>query len=165
MSFNLPRNQKDLRFTGELRAAIDDHPKSRLGVPRSKKRPETVPTPFAPPPIDFFEHDDDDAPTTMLDRDGLDILAGGFAAVGASRPSPDASGGNPVPNFRMPAPTPKVIVAPHSVSRMRPRGQDEKTPPLLFWLVAALVLAIVSYKITPVAFAKAENAAKRVQTM
>jgi hypothetical protein len=164
MSFNLPRNQKDLRFTGELRAAIDDHPKSRLGVPRSKKRPETAPTPFAPPPINFFEldDDDDDAPTTMLDRDGLDVLPGGF---GAPRQKPDASGRNPVPNFRTPVPTPKVIVAPDSVAHLRPRAQDEKAPPLLFWLVAALVLAIVSYKITPVAFAKAENAAKRVQTM
>jgi hypothetical protein len=162
MSFNLPRNQKDLRFTGELRAAIDDHPKSRLGVPRSKKRPETVPTPFAPPPIDFFElDDDDDAPTTMLDRDGLDVLPGGFAP----KQTAAANGGSAVPNFRTPGPMPKVIVAPESVPRLKGPEPQTKAPPLVFWLVAALVLAIVSYKITPVAFGKAEVVAKRVQTM
>ena len=178
MSFNLPRNQKDLRFTGELRAAIDDQPRSKLGIPRSKKTtpqpgrsalspdpyaPGTIPTPFAPPPIEVLDFDDDDdSPTTMLDRDGLDVLPGGF---GAPRHKPQGpAAGNPVPNFRTPAPMPKVIVAPDSQLRL-PRDEHTRTPPLVFWLVAALVLAIVSYKVTPLAFAKAEGAAKRVQTM
>ena len=178
MSFNLPRNQKDLRFTGELRAAIDDQPRSKLGIPRSKKttpqpgrsahsadpyQPGTVPTPFAPPPIEVLDFDDDDdSPTTMLDRDGLDVLPGGFAPRQQHSQRPAAGG--PVPNFRTPAPMPKVIVAPDSRPRMQPDAQT-KTPPLVFWLVAALVLAIVSYKVTPLAFAKAEGAAKRVQSM
>ena len=182
MSFNLPRNQKDLRFTGELRAAIDDQPRAKLGIPRSKKPtpqpgrsayaqepygPGTIPTPFAPPPIEVLElDDDDDSPTTMLDRDGLDVLPGGFRSPPQHHPS--ARGGNPaVPNFRTPAPMPKVIVAPDSIPRMKHRQQEEpqtKAPPLVFWLVAALVLAIVSYKVTPVAFGKAEVVAKRVQS-
>lgn len=178
MSFNLPRNQKDLRFTGELRAAIDDQPRAKLGIPRSKKTtpqpgrsayaqepygPGTIPTPFAPPPIEMHElDDDDDSPTTMLDRDGLDVLPGGF------RPPQHPQrvrGGSPVPNFRTPAPMPKVIVAPDSIPRMKqPQEPQTKAPPLVFWLVAALVLAIVSYKVTPVAFGKAEVVAKRVQS-
>jgi hypothetical protein len=173
MSFNLPRNQKDLRFTGELRAAIDDQPRSTLGVPRAKRTPqpgrsahtpdayhaEPIPTPFSPPPIDAHAFDDDDdSPTAMLDRDGLDVLPGGF---GPPRQKPDANGRSP---FRAPA-VPKVIVAPDSQPRMGPAATRTKTPPLVFWLVAALVLAIVSYKVTPVALAKAGGVAKRVQTM
>lgn len=178
MSFNLPRNQKDLRFTGELRAAIDDQPRSTLGIPRSKKTPQPgrsahspdvyhadpVRTPYAPPPIEVLDFDDDDdCPTTMLDRDGLDVLPGGF---GAPRQKPDASGRNPVPNFRTPQPMPKVIVAPEA-SRPFLQQQDPqaKAPPLVFWMVAALVLAIVSYKVTPVAFAKVETVTKRAQAM
>jgi hypothetical protein len=178
MSFNLPRNQKDLRFTGELRAAIDDQPRSKLGIPRSRKTPqpgqsahspdvyraEPFPTPFAPPPIDVLDldDDDDDSPTTMLDRDGLDVLPGGFGAPKHKAQSP---GGGPVPNFRTPAPMPKVIVAPESLPRMKAPDAQAKAPPLVFWLVAALVLAIVSYKVTPVAFTKAEVVSKRVQAM
>jgi hypothetical protein len=176
MSFNLPRNQKDLRFTGELRAAIDDQPRSKLGIPRSRKTPQPgqsayapdvyradpIPTPFAPPPIEVLDFDDDDdSPTTMLDRDGLDVLPGGFAP----KQTAAANGGSAVPNFRTPGPMPKVIVAPESVPRLKGPEPQTKAPPLVFWLVAALVLAIVSYKITPVAFGKAEVVAKRVQTM
>lgn len=177
MSFNLPRNQKDLRFTGELRAAIDDQPRAKLGIPRSKKptpqpgrsayapdvyRADPIPTPFSPPPIEMLEiDDDDDSPTTMLDRDGLDVLPGGFRSPPQHHPSARA-GNAPVPNFRTPAPMPKVIVAPDSIPRMRqPEPPQTKAPPLVFWLVAALVLAIASYKLTPVAFAKAEHVAKR----
>jgi hypothetical protein len=178
MSFNLPRNQKDLRFTGELRAAIDDQPRSKLGIPRSKKttpqpgrsayapdvyRADPIPTPFSPPPIEMMEmDDDDDSPTTMLDRDGLDVLPGGFRSP--QHPQ-HAHGGSPVPNFRTPAPMPKVIVAPDSIPRTRQAEPQTKAPPLVFWLVAALVLAIASYKLTPVAFAKAEHVTKRAQTM
>jgi len=176
MSFSLPRNQKDLRFTGELRAAIDDQPRSKLGIPRSKKTPqpgrpahtpdvyqaERVPTPFSPPPISGFDvGDDDDSPTTMLDRDGLDVLPGGF---GSPKPktSERARKKTPVPNFRDPRAVPKVIVKPDS---QNVAGSQAKTPPLVVWLVAALVLAIVSYKVSPLAFAKADHAVKRVQSM
>jgi hypothetical protein len=178
MSFNLPRNQKDLRFTGELRAAIDDQPKAKLGIPRSKKTPQPgrsahapdvyhadpIATPFSPPPIDVLAFDDDDdSPTTMLDRDGLDVLPGGF---GAPKHKPDGNRQSPVPNFRTPPAMPKVIVAPDSQPRMQRSGDAQtKTPPLVFWLVAALVLAIVSYKVTPVMVTKAEVVAKRVQAM
>src|SRR5688572_21369490 len=120
MSFDLPRNQKDLRFTGELRAAIDDQPRSKLGIPRSKKttpqpgrsayapdvyHADPIATPFAPPPIEVLDFDDDDdSPTTMLDRDGLDVLPGGFAP--RQHPQGPAAG-SPVPNFRTPQPMPK----------------------------------------------------------
>lgn len=178
MSFNLPRNQKDLRFTGELRAAIDDQPRSKLGIPRSRKTPQPgqsahtpdvyradpIPTPFAPPPIEVIDlDDDDDSPTTMLDRDGLDVLPGGF---GAPKKKAEPNRRSPVPNFRTPPAMPKVIVAPDSKPNMMNGGSAQlKGPPLVAWLVAALVLAIVSYKVAPVMVAKAEVVAKRVQTM
>jgi hypothetical protein len=176
MSFNLPRNSKDLRFTGELRAAIDDQPKAKLGIPRSRKTPQPgrsahspdvyradpIPTPFAPPPIEVIDlGDDDDSPTTMLDREGLDVLPGGF---GAPRHKPEANRRSPVPNFRTPPGMPKVIVARDSKPTV-PGQQRAKSPPLVFWLVAALVLAIVSFKVTPVMVAKAEIVAKRVQAL
>lgn len=176
MSFNLPRNQKDLRFTGELRAAIDDQPRAKLGIPRSRKTPQPgqsahtpdvyradpIPTPFAPPPIEVVDFDDDDdSPTTMLDRDGLDVLPGGF---GAPKKKPEGDRKSPVPNFRTPPAMPKVIVAPDSRPNMGGQAQP-KGPSLVAWLVAALVLAIVSYKVTPAMVTKAEIVAKRVQSM
>ena len=176
MSFSLPRNQKDLRFTGELRAAIDDQPRSKLGIPRSKKTPqpgrpantpdvyhaERVPTPFSPPPISGFDvGDDDDSPTAMLDREGLDVLPGGFGSP-KPKPSERERKRTPVPNFRDPHAMPKVIVAGDSKKKLAPQT---KTPPLMVWLFAALVLAIVSYKVTPLALAKADHVVKRAQSM
>lgn len=190
MSFNLPRNQKDLRFTGELRAAIDDQPRSRLGIPRSRKTPQPgasahapdvyradpIPTPFAPPPIEVIDlEDDDDSPTTMLDRDGLDVFAGGFAAVGlpaagpraggsgAAKKKPEADRKSPVPNFRTPPAMPKVIVAPDAQPNMNRATDRAGSPPLVAWLVAALVLAIASYRVTPLAFAKADTVVKSLR--
>jgi hypothetical protein len=92
------------------------------------------------------------------------VLPGGF---GAPKHKPDPSTGrrSPVPNFRTPQPMPKVIVAPDSFPRMSSPEAHTKSPPLVFWMVAALVLAIVSYKVAPVAVMKAEVVAKRVQTM
>lgn len=175
MSFNLPRNQKDLRFTGELRAAVDEQPKAKLGIPRARKTPQPgksafptpadvyradpVPTPFSPPPIDSH-HDfgDDDSPTTMLDRDGLDVLPGGF---GAPRKKPEARKNTNVPNFRDPSAMPKVIVAPDP----KTLPPQPKTPPLYVWMIGALVLALASYKVTPVVVAKADVVVKRVQNL
>lgn len=187
MSFNLPRNAKDLRFTGELRAAVDEQPRGKLGIPRARRTPqpgqsahardvyqaEPIPTPYAPPPIAVLNLEDDESPTTMLDRDGLDIVAGGFAGVGVPAAGPQAGGfgapkqkapeakpSSPVPNFRTPVGMPSVIVAPDS----RPRTPAQpKTPPLAFWLVAALVLGIASYRVAPLAIRRADHAVRVLQ--
>lgn len=178
MSFNLPRNQKDLRFTGELRAAVDEQPKAKLGIPRARRTPQPgksafatpadvyradpIPTPFAPPPIDVIDlDDDDDSPTAMLDRDGLDVLPGGF---GAPRRKPDAPIKTPVPNFRDPHAMPKVILAPDLGKTVRPQAST-RTPPLVVWMIGALLLAVVSYRVTPVIVAKADVVVKRVQNL
>jgi hypothetical protein len=94
----------------------------------------------------------------MLDRDGLDVLPGGF---GAPRKKPEARKNTNVPNFRDPSAMPKVIVAPDP----KTLPPQPKTPPLYVWMIGALVLALASYKVTPVVVAKADVVVKRVQNL
>lgn len=165
MPFDLPRSRRDLRFTGELRAAVEEQPKGALGrarraprrTPRDVYQAEPIATPFVGslPPIDLelVEDDDDDAPTTMLDRDGLDVLPG---AKPRREPRPTA----PVPNFRPAMPeTPSVILAPDLAPAVTPKEKPKEGPPLTFWLVAAMLAACVSYKIAPVAMNQATSLA------
>lgn len=185
MSFNLPRNSRDLRFTGELRAAEAEQPAGRaLGrvrrtpVPgrrsdRDVYKAEPIATPYlsGPPAAsidildleDLVEDDDydDDAPTTMLDRDGLDVLPGGFSAVGSpSRPQPPATA--PIPNFRRMPETPSVIVAPEPLPRPAAPPQ-RNAPPLAFWLLAAMLAAVVSYRVAPLAVNQADSVVRLLE--
>ena len=181
MPFDLPRNARNLRFTGEVRAAIDEAPRGALGQRRSRGpqsrghvpdpplssrrdvyQADPVPTPFmAPQACDF---DDDDAPTTMLDRDGLDVIAGGF---GSHAPHPSERPRRmtaPVPNFRSPAEIPTVIVAPEAMALPLPVTSSAESasrpPPLAVWLVAAALLAVLSYKLAPAALYQADAMVK-----
>lgn len=180
MSFDLPRNSRDLRFTGELRAAEDEQPaRSALGrvrrTPPAARRSdrdvykaEPIATPFMSGPpaasIEVLDDDDDDAPTTMLDRDGLDVIPGGFAAVGSPSARPRGAGGPrqhgtaPIPNFRQVPRTPSVIIAPDLLPAQAPAPPAQRQgPPLAFWLVAAMFAALVSYKIAPIAVNQADS--------
>lgn len=145
MSFSLPRNQRDLRFSGQLRAAIEeDGPK--LGMRRRRQAPsipadvydaDPIPTPYfgQPSPLD-----EDDDPTTMIDRDA------------ALAPKTKV-----IPGFRKPAAsdsgTPSVIVSLPPIVTPKRKASG---PPLAFWLVAAVVLGFASYRIAPVALSHAK---------
>lgn len=155
MSFNLPRNARDLRFTGELRAELGRVRRT----PRDVYQADPIATPYASGPpaasieIIDLEHDpDDDAPTTMLDRDGLDVIAGGLNGP-RPKPEPRQHATAPIPNFRRVPEPPSVIVAPETLPAPPPRKEP---PPLTFWLAAAMVAAIVSYKIAPIAVNQAD---------
>lgn len=157
MSFNLPRNSRDLRFTGELRAELG---RARR-TPRDVYQAEPIATPYmAGPPAasieileEIFEDDDDDAPTTMLDRDGLDVIAGGLNGP-RPKPQPRQHATAPIPNFRRVPETPSVIIAPEPLPAPPPARQG---PPLGFWLVAAMLAAVISYKVAPMAVSQADS--------
>jgi hypothetical protein len=167
MSFNLPRNPRDLRFTGELRAQLGRARKT----PRDVYQADPVRTPFVSGPpaasIEILDElleddDDDDAPTTLLDREGRDILPGGFDAAGSpsararagAKPAARPQATAPIPNFRAPPETPSVIVAPEPLPATPPRREG---PPLAFWLVAAVFAAGLSYKVAPMAVNQADS--------
>jgi len=152
MSFNLPRNARDLRFSGELRAALEEDA-PRLGKRRLRQAPsippkdaydaDPIPTPYFGQPSPVGSEDHDDCPTTMMDRETI-----------PHAPPQKQLKTQVIPGFRKMTPsdsgTPNVIIS------LPAEAKKRSSPPLAFWLIASLVLAIASYRIAPAAVAHAK---------
>ena len=126
-----------------------------LAPARTRHRNEPIPSPYLgsvnppvlgyPPPEGDF---DDDQPTMAMDRDGRDVLPGA-RALRTPKPVP-AAGAPPIPHFRPAnhvAAQPKMVIVPGTASTKT----ETKTAgaPLLVWLVASLLVGIISYHVAP----------------
>jgi hypothetical protein len=181
MSFVLPGNNRQLRFTGEALAPAKDEPSAgpvALGKPRVRKpttpppqvpqataRPNRTPThqsytPASPsgrpgsyPPASIRnkeerrQDDYEDGQATMaLDREGHDVMPGGFNNAPiprhSSRPGTGPTG-PAIPGFRPANPAAATVLVPNG-QQDRPKGA-----PLALWIVAAVLAGILSYHVTP----------------
>lgn len=180
MSFVLPGNARELRFTGETRALgakKDEGPPSgaELGKPRSRVAPKATEVPPArlaraaamrapaslpprsllpPPPSIRVDVDlDEEDPTTALVRD--DVLPGALAA-----PRPARVGAAPIPHFRAShenrSAAPTFVIPRETLDRAR--GKSGGRLPLAVWLVAAVVAGVVSFYFAPKLVARAAAA-------
>jgi hypothetical protein len=184
MSIQLPRNQKELHFTGSVKALAPERPAPALGRERPKgplplpiRTPapdvyvaEAQPTPYvaarpseraeAAKPLKLttvrgqLASMDDDAMTEALDRDLLDAAL--FPV--ARRANAGAAPLNlPVPHFRSAAEA-RAHHAPPAL--IVARRASSGGLPLSVWLIAALVSGIVSYQVAPQAAASLTQAVR-----
>ena len=175
MSFDLPRNAKGLRFTGNVKSLAEtDAPPSVLGKPRPRAAKPPPPPPSSAPPrshhaprivtpapviarkVDAREVSYDDEVATMaMDRDGLDVMpGGGFRGVHAQVAPQTQRPPAPIPNFR---PAPHMMAPPQRMPP--PRVEKKKKKPsgatLALWVLASVVAAVLSYKLAPEALDRA----------
>ena len=160
MSIQLPRNQKELHFTGSVKALSleEDAPRPALG----QQRPKAVPTPPpsrtpAPARIPTARGQlvsmDDDQVTEALDRD---IVNAALFPVARRENAAAAPLNLPVPHFRSAAEA-RAHHAPPAVIVRRPSSSGL---PLSVWLIAALISGIVSYQLAPQAVASVTQAVR-----
>jgi hypothetical protein len=136
MAFDLPRSPRSLRFTGEVRSL------SSSGV--------DTPTRMKLPSLDD-DDDDDDRETLCMDRDALDVallpdarLAKPHAFAAENTLGPQL----PVPGFR----SRDDVFRQEQAALYAPKQARVSGPFTLgVWLIASLLLAIVSFFAAPVA--------------
>jgi len=184
MSIQLPRNQKELHFTGSVKALAPERPATALGRERPKgplpmpirtPRPdvyvaEAQPTPYvAARPSERAEaaHPlklttvrgqlasmDDDQLTEALDRD---IINAALFPVARRANAAAAPLNLPVPHFRSAAEARAHHAQPAIIRPARPSAGGL---PLSVWLIAALISGIVSYQVAPQAVASLSEAVR-----
>jgi hypothetical protein len=177
MSIQLPRNQKELHFTGSVKALGSERPANALGRERPKG---PLPSPIRTPAPDIYVAEaqptpyvgarpseraeaakplklttvrgqlasmDDDQLTEALDRDIINA-----ALFPVARREKAAAGplNLPVPHFRSAAEA-RAHHAPPAV--IVPKRSNAGGLPLSVWLIAALISGIVSYQVAPQAVA------------
>lgn len=183
MSIQLPRNQKELHFTGSVKALGPERPASPLGRERPKG---PLPTPIRTPAPDIYVAEqqptpyvaarpseraeaaqplklttvrgqlasmDEDQLTEALDRD---IINAALFPV-ARRENAGAGPLNlPVPHFRSAAEARAHHAPPPKIVPKR----SNAGLPLSVWLIAALISGIVSYQVAPQAVASLTGAVR-----
>jgi hypothetical protein len=157
MSFELPRANKSLRFTGEVKAAP-------LGKPRSKPdvyQQETAPTPFiaarpsvraelaARPIRSPFDSLDENAVTRAMPRDEFEIQ---------KAPKPPKNPQLGVPNFRRQASPPEPAIV--HVPRLEPKKKSSAGLAILVWAFVAIIGGAASYRFAPEILENVKTAAK-----
>jgi hypothetical protein len=177
MSIQLPRNQKELHFTGSVRALGPERPANPLGRERPKgalptpvpSRPQQAPHVFAaeavlptiPGPKKLttvrgqLASMDDDQLTEALDRD---IINAALFPVARRENAGVAPLNLPVPHFRSAAEARAHHAPPTIVIAKRSHGGGGL--PLSVWLIAALISGIVSYQVAPQAVASLTQAVR-----
>lgn len=168
MSFVLPRNARELRFTGQVRA-IAPAPRPvivRRAEGRRVERGESfsmAPTPYvgARPqpslgraPMASY---DDDSPTLALDPNPM------AAVIAAHRPVARVPGPSPwvqKPAARRPPPPPPssalaaaAVAQDESPKIIRRETREEGPLPWAFWVMTAILLGLMSYRFVPEIFA------------
>lgn len=161
MSIDLPRNSKELHFTGSVKALAPERSAHALGQGRPKRPPPSADlyqrdgqrTPYvgARPSERADARNDEDLLTQAIDRD--EIKAALFPIArreNASQPAPNL----PVPHFRSAAEA-RAHHAEPAIIVKTPKGGNL---PLGVWLMAALLGGIVSYQLAPQAVATVAQA-------
>lgn len=179
MSIQLPRNQKELHFTGSVRALAPERPARALGRERPKGPDPSLrppPAPSRPQAADVYAAEavlptmpgpnklptmrgqlasmDDDQPTEALDRDLINASLFPLARRDNAGVAPLNL---PVPHFRSAAEA-RAHHAPPPVIVRRPQAGGGL--PLSVWLIAALISGIVSYQVAPQAVATLTQAVR-----
>ena len=152
MSIRLPRNSKELHFTGSVRALGQERPKGPPPPPPSRSVPAPIP---AVPSVMLttptrlttmrgqLASIDDDMLTEALDRDIINQALFPIARrENASQPPPNL----PVPHFRSAAEAHAHHAERTIIVTKPPQGGAF---PLGAWLIAALIAGIVSYQLAP----------------
>lgn len=185
MPIQLPRTQKELHFTGSVKALGPERPApaAALGRERPRGRATNLPTPTRAPVPDVYVADaqptpyfaarpseraevarlttplasmDDDPPTEALDRDTLRASLFPVAPV-ARRAHAAPLASLPVPHFRSAAEARAHHATPTIIVRERSSAGGL---PLSVWLIAALISGIVSYQVAPQAVASLTHAVR-----
>jgi hypothetical protein len=180
MSIDLPRNSKGLHFTGSVKALAPERPANALGQQRPNAPPPPPPTraipkagagaaSAAPVPVVISTPTrlttmrgqvasmDEDIVTEALDRDALDAALFPVAKrESAAKPSPNL----PVPHFRS-VEEAKAHHATPVIIATKPAGGSL---PLGVWLMAALVLGILSFNFAPDARSSLEEAVRALDS-
>ena len=153
MSIQLPRTQKELHFTGSVKALGPERP-VKLGRERPKG---ALPTPMPgklPTMRGQLASMDDDQPTEALDRD---LINAALFPVARRENAAVAPLNLPVPHFRSAAEA-RAHHAPPTIIIKRPHAGGGL--PLSVWLIAALISGIVSYQVAPQAVASLTHAVR-----
>lgn len=154
MSFVLPRNQRLIEWTGEVRALGRGRPDQPAPPPSSKRdvyEQEMLPTPCLPSKSPFraaMPSFDDRAETQAMDRDD----------VFGSQPPKPMRHGLPVPNFRaaIDPPGPQIVYLPKPVVRKKPTSLFA----LMVWTVAAIIAGMIAFRFAPQAMEHVDAAVK-----
>jgi hypothetical protein len=144
-AFVLPRNERNLRFTGEVKALgkarthVAPPPKPRRGAaPINQALIPTLPAPPPPNAIrDAMPSFDDELPTLAFNADEVLLPL-------QRPPTPDKVPSAPPVFQRQPQPD--------TSRRPRPQPQTEKRAsgfPLLIWLALAILAGTASYRYSP----------------
>jgi hypothetical protein len=158
MSFVLPRNQRLIEWTGEVRALGRGRPKQDepSRPPPSSKRDvyqqaEMLPTPCIGSQSPFraaYPSFDDRAETQAMDREDI---------FGSAPPKPMRHG-LPVPNFRaaIDPPGPQIVYLPKPVVRKKPTSLFT----LMVWTFAAIIAGMIAFRFAPQAMEHVDEAVK-----
>jgi hypothetical protein len=179
MSIQLPRNQKELHFTGSVKALAPERPERPVSALGQQRPKGPLPTPLRTPAPDVYVAEAQPTPyfaarpseraeaaqpvraTTVrgqlasFDDDQLtealdrDIINASLFPVARRENASAAPLNLPVPHFRSAA----EARAHHAPPAMIVRRPTSGGLPLSVWLIAALISGIVSYQLAPQAVA------------